>query len=96
VAPQNPEQLPDLAFLYERVAQGELRDDLVAVSPTLSLAEHVALLDQFGEDSVRGAFGDTHRGGDVAQSGARVLSHAQEHMCVVGQKVPGRIGARSG
>jgi hypothetical protein len=37
---------------------------------------------------VGGAFGDPDRGGDVAQAGSRVMSHARKDVGVVGQKVP--------
>ena len=49
---QHVEQVTDLAVLDERVAQGKLRLDLVAVPPAMSLAQHVALLDQLGQDPV--------------------------------------------
>ena len=53
-----------------------------------SLAQHVALFDQLGEDPVGGALGDPDRGGDVAQPDARVTGDADEDVGVVGQKVP--------
>ena len=36
--------------------QGKLRLDLVAVPPAMSLAQHIALFDQLGEDPVGGAW----------------------------------------
>ena len=47
------------------MTQGKLRLDLVAVPPAMSLAQHVALFDQLGQDPVGGALGDPDRGGDV-------------------------------
>ena len=58
------------------MAQGKLRHDLVAVSSAVSLAQHVALLDQLGQDPVGGALGDPDRCGDVAQADARVMCDA--------------------
>ena len=55
------------------MTQGKLRLDLVAVPPPLSLPQHVALLDQLGQNPVGGAFGDPDRGGDVAQADSRVM-----------------------
>jgi hypothetical protein len=50
------------------MTQGKLRYDLIPISSTLSLAQHVALVDEVGEDPVGGAFGDPDCGGDVPQS----------------------------
>ena len=83
-------RLAHLALLDEGMTHGTPRHDLVAVSSALSLAQHVALFDQLGEDPVGGALGDAYRCGDVAQADARVMGHAQEDMGVVGQKVPAR------
>ena len=62
--------------------------DLVVISSALSLAQHVTLFDELGEDPVGGALGDAHRSGDVAQADARVTRDAGEDMGVVGQEVP--------
>ena len=70
------------------MAQRKLRYDLVTVSAALSLAQHVALFDEFGDDPVRRALGDPYRGGDVAQANPRVMGDACEDVSVVGQKVP--------
>ena len=56
------------------MAQGKLRLDLVAVPPAMSLAQHVALLEQLGQDPVGGPFGDPDRSGDVARADSRVMS----------------------
>ena len=87
-ADQDLEQLADLALLDEGMTQGKPRHHLVAVSSAVSLAQHVALLDQLGQDPVGGALGDPDRCGDVAQADARVMSDADEDVGVVGQKVP--------
>ena len=70
------------------MTQGKLRHDLVPISSPLSLAQHVALFDQLGQDPVRRALRDPHRGGDIAQADAGVMSHAHKNMGVVCQKVP--------
>jgi hypothetical protein len=85
---QNLEQLADLPLLDEGMPQGKLRLDLVAVPPALSLAQHVALFDQLGQNPVGGTLGDAYRSGNVAQSDARVMSHTYKDVGVVGQKVP--------
>jgi len=70
------------------MTQGKVGLDLVAIPPALPLAQHVALLDQLGEDPVGGAFGNPDRGGDVAQSDARIIGHADKDVGVVGEEVP--------
>jgi hypothetical protein len=91
---QHFEQIAHLSPLDEGMTQRKLRHDLVAIPSALSLAQHVALVDELGEDPVGGAFGDPDRGGDVAQADARIMGHAGEDMGVIGQKVPspGRRG----
>ena len=56
------------------MTQGKLRYDLVVISSALSLAQHVTLFDELGQDPVGGALGDAHRSGDVAQADARVIA----------------------
>jgi len=70
------------------MGQRKVRLDLVAVPPPLSLPQHVASLDQLGEDPVGGAFGDPDRGGDVPQADSRVIGNAYEDVGVVGEEVP--------
>ena len=70
------------------MTQRKLRLDRVVVPPAMSLSQHVALLDQLGQDPVGGALGDAYRCSDVAQSDTRVLRDRQEDMGVVCQKVP--------
>ena len=72
------------------MAQGKLGHDLVAVSPAGSLAQHVPLFDELGHDPMGRAFRDAYGNGNVAKSDAGVLSHAEEHVGVVRQKVPAR------
>jgi hypothetical protein len=70
------------------MAQGEVRDDLVVVSPSPSLAQHIAAVDQLSEDPVGGTLRDPNCGGDVAQPDSGVIGHAHKDVGVVGQKVP--------
>jgi hypothetical protein len=70
------------------VAERQLGLDLVAVSSPLPLTYHVALVDQLGDDSVGCALGDPDGSSDVAEPDARITSHADKHVRVVGQKVP--------
>jgi len=70
------------------MAKWELGYHLVAISPALSLSQHIALLDELGQDPMGGALRDAHRSGDVAQADPRIVRHAGEDMGVVGQEVP--------
>jgi hypothetical protein len=85
---QHFEQLPHLSPLDERMPQGKIGYDLVAVAPSLSLPQHVASFDQLGEDPVGAALGDPDRGGDVPQADSRVIGNAAKDVGVVGQEVP--------
>jgi hypothetical protein len=85
---QHFEQLPHLSPVDEWMTQGQIRYHLVAVPPALPLAQHVALLDQLGEDPVGGALGDPDCGGDVPQADSGVISNAAKDVGVVGQEVP--------
>ena len=82
---------PTSRSLDEGMTQGKLRLDLVPVPSPLSLPQHVALLDQLGQNPVGGALGDPDRGGDVAQADSRVMGHARKDVGVVGQKVPAGV-----
>jgi hypothetical protein len=87
-ADQDLEQIAHRSLLDEGMTQGNLRHDLVTVPPALSLAQHVTLFDQLGQDPVGGALGDPDRSGDVAQADPWVVSDANKHVRVVCQKVP--------
>ena len=84
------EQIPHLSPPDEGMTEGKLRDDLVPISASLSLAEHVALFDQLGQNPVGGTLGDPDRGADVAQPDARVLGDADQHLGVVREERPCR------
>jgi hypothetical protein len=85
---QDPQQIAHLMLLGQGMGERQLGLDLVAVSSPLPLTYHVALVDQLGDDSVGGALGDPNGCGDFAEPDARVTSHADKDMRVVGQKVP--------
>jgi hypothetical protein len=87
-ADQDLEQVADLALLLEGVTQGTPRHDRVAIASALPLAQQVARFDQLGQDPVGGALGNADRRGDVADADPGVVSHADEDVGVVGQKVP--------
>jgi len=62
--------IADFAVLDERVPQRKLGLDLVAVSTAVSLAQHVALLDELGEDLVGAPLGDADASSDLAEPDA--------------------------
>jgi hypothetical protein len=71
----------------------KLRPDVVVVAPAGSLARHVTLIHEIGQDLVGGTLGDSHRIRDVAQSDARVVCNAQEDVSVVREEVPPPVPA---
>ena len=92
---QHLQQIADFSILDERMSQGELGLDLVAVPAAVPLAQHVALLHQLGQDPVGGALGDPDRRGDVSQANARIVGDTREDVSVVGQEIPSRGYLRS-
>jgi hypothetical protein len=54
----------------------------------MSLAQHIAFLDQLGEDLVGPALGDSDGSGDVAQANARIMGDAEQDVRVVCEEVP--------
>lgn len=54
----------------------------------MALAQHVALVDQLGEDLVGTALRDPDSSGDIAQPDAGVMGDAEEDVSVVGEEVP--------
>jgi hypothetical protein len=82
--------------LNERVPQGKLRLDLVAVPAAMSLAEHIALVDQLGEDLVSAPLRDADSSGYVAKADPRVMSDAEKDVGVVGEEVPASSRSLSG
>ena len=87
-ADQDLEQIAHLALLDQGMTHRTPRHDLVAIAPAVPFAQHVALLNQLGQDPVGGTLRDANRCGNVAQADARVMSDADEDVGVVGQKVP--------
>jgi hypothetical protein len=85
---QHRQQITDLSFLDEWMAKRHLRFDFVDVSPPAPLAAHIALLDKLREDSMSTTFGDADGCGDITEADTGVMSHAQENVGMVGQKVP--------
>ena len=67
--------------------------DLVAVAAAVLVLDHVTGGGEVGDDAVGAALGDAHSGGDVAQSGPRIMGDADEDPGVVGQEAP--IGHRT-
>jgi hypothetical protein len=91
-AEQDLEQVADVSPLDKGMTQREIRHHLVVIPPSLSLPQDITPVDQFREDPMGGAFGDSNGGGDVAQTDPWVVSHAHEDVGVVGQEVPaGRL-----
>ena len=85
---QHFEQIPNRSPLDERMTQGKVGYDVVAVAPSRALPQHIASFDQLGKDPVGGALGDPDRGSDVPQADSGVISNAGKDVGVVGQEVP--------
>ena len=75
--------------LFHGMAHGKVRIDLVVVASPDAGALHVAGVDEVGDDGLGGTFGDPDPSRDVTSPDARVLSHADQDVPVVGEERPG-------
>jgi hypothetical protein len=62
--------------------------DAIPVAATSLVFDHVAGVDEVGDDAVGAAFGDADHGGDVPEARAGVLGDAQQRPGVVGEEAP--------
>ncbi len=67
--------------------------DQVAVAAAVPLPLDIAGLDQVGQDALRRSEGDADRVSDVTQANIGVAGDAEQHLRVVGDELPARIGA---
>jgi hypothetical protein len=82
------EELADIVSELSRVAHLDVAVDRVAVSASDALPLDEARLDEVGDDSLGGAFGDPDVEGDIAQPDLGVVGDAKEHLGVVGDEPP--------
>ena len=66
------------------VAKVPVAIDLVAIAAAILGAGEVSLCDEFGDDALSSAIGDTDSLCDVAGAAARIAGDAQQHVSVVG------------
>src|SRR5260370_5023029 len=76
------------AFAGAEFRQWEVRLDAVAVAAAVLLLDHVAGLDQVGDDAEGAALGYLQAGRDVAQAHPGVMSDAQQNPGMIGQEGP--------
>ena len=62
--------------------------DAVPVAATSLVFDHIAGVDEVGDDVVGAAFGDADRGGDVPEARAGVVGDAQQRSGAVGVEAP--------
>jgi hypothetical protein len=72
VQPQDVEKLTDLVIALRWVPHGRAEIERVVVPPSLTLAGHIAGLDEVRDDPLRRSLRDPHRLSDVAQTRTRV------------------------
>ena len=80
---QDLQQFTYFPFLDKRMAQRKLRDDLITISPTLSLSQDVAVRDKLRQDPMSGTLRDADCLCDIAKPRARVVGDAEENVGVV-------------
>lgn len=75
--------------LVQGVAHGAVQVDRIAVSPSGTSSKDIACGDEVGDDRLRSALGDSDALGDVAHADVGLVSDADQHMRMVGEKSPG-------
>jgi hypothetical protein len=84
------EEIANTALLYllrEGVMERELGIDVVDVSPSTSLANDVAVLDQLRDDAMCASLRDPHGLSDITQANAGVVGNAEHDLSVVGEEL---------
>ena len=81
-------------MILHRATQRAIPAYAVAVPPAHPLALQVLLGLELLEDPLDCAFGDADPNRDVPHPGLGVFPHAQQHVGVIRQEVPGRHGFR--
>jgi EmrB/QacA subfamily drug resistance transporter len=83
------EEVADLASAGERIWQGQVGLDGIAVASAVTLAGDVASGYELDDDAVGGSFGDPDRVAEFAQPDLGVVRDADQHLSVVGEERPG-------
>ena len=73
---------------FQGMPQRQFRVELIAVAPSITLTREITIGDEFGDDALRGSFGDAHLSGDIAQPHPGVMENAEQNVCVIGEKGP--------
>ena len=82
-------------MILDRMAEGPIGADPVAVPAADALADDVLLRLQLLQDALNGALGDPDAGRDVADPGFGVFPDAEKDVGVVRQEVPVSHGFRT-
>jgi len=78
---------PLLGPLGQGMTQRQLGLHLVDVSPSDSLANDVAVLDQLGDDPMGASFRHPHGLGDIAQTNTGVVRDAEQDLRVIREEL---------
>lgn len=78
----------------QRMTEGKLWMNPVPVAAAITFSLEIPVSDQLRQDALGGTLGDSDLVGDVAHEHARIPSHADDDMGVIGQKGP--VGHVSG
>lgn len=74
---QQCDQFADVVFLVHRVSHRHVGVQRVTVTSPVAAPGEKAGLFEFGDDTLRGPFGDAYYFRDVSQADVRCLRHAQ-------------------
>jgi hypothetical protein len=82
------DELTDLDFVLEGVAQVCVRTEAVVVAAPFLLVREVPVGFELNNDPLGGSLGDSYTGSDVTQSDAGRLCNQDEYPGVIGEKRP--------
>ena len=82
------EKLANVVVAFQWMPQRPFRVELITVAPSVALTREITIGDEFGDDALRGSFGDAHLSGDIAQPHPGVVENAEQNVCVIGEKGP--------
>ena len=82
-------------MVLDRMTEGTVGPDAVAVAPADPLTVEVLLGLQLLQDALDGPFGDPDARGDVADPGFGIFPDTEKDVGVVGQESPGSHGVRT-
>ena len=85
---EHSEDFADLMRLLDRVPQRQVGANTVPITSPVARPFEITGFDEFGDQSLGGAFGDADQHGQVPDPNSRVPGNAVQHVGMVGEERP--------